>query len=281
MTAAGSKFDALQWKIKNPTKWRSKNNNAFDTNSMGHHFAAGEYLKRNPDVAKNPYYKTRPYEHYLKHGKSEGRKWGLPAKKKTRRRSTPKATLPAKVSTAPAPAKKEEPPPELNLPELKLNEDTSVVNQINKLASKDSLLRQQARDAAHERGAATGGIHSSQQAGASERAVLDKITPLATAEANRAATEQLQNWQQDVKKNFDVYQKQYTERLAKMGYDNAEKLAMSAANTSLSTALLGNITRLLNNPEIDFGVETKNKLVDIFNAAQDNNNAILGLGFTY
>jgi len=37
------------------------------------------YLAANPDVARDPYYASRPWEHYVRFGKSEGRGWGLQA----------------------------------------------------------------------------------------------------------------------------------------------------------------------------------------------------------
>lgn len=37
------------------------------------------YLKANPDVARDPYYGTRPYEHYMRFGQGEGRSWGVEA----------------------------------------------------------------------------------------------------------------------------------------------------------------------------------------------------------
>jgi len=36
---------------------------------------AQKYLEANPDVANNEYWSLRPYEHYIQHGKSEGRTW--------------------------------------------------------------------------------------------------------------------------------------------------------------------------------------------------------------
>ena len=37
---------------------------------------AQAYLAANPDVAKNQYFSQNPYEHYTRHGKTEGRTWG-------------------------------------------------------------------------------------------------------------------------------------------------------------------------------------------------------------
>jgi hypothetical protein len=34
------------------------------------------YLQANPDVAANPYFAQNPQEHYNRHGKGEGRRWG-------------------------------------------------------------------------------------------------------------------------------------------------------------------------------------------------------------
>jgi len=196
-------------------------------------------------------------------------------------KSTPLATAQKATTTTATPATETTPAPTLELPALELSENTSVANQLNKLSSKESLLTQQARVNAREKGAASGQIHSSQQEGAAARAVTDKLEPIAQAEATAAATQELSNWQNQTNQKLQEFEKQYTERIAKLGFDNDTKIAMTEANTKMSSSLMSAINQLLNNPEVEFGVEVKNKLVDIFNAAQENNNTILEMGFTY
>ena len=167
------------------------------------------------------------------------------------------------------------------LPSLNMSKGASTVYQLNKLQSLDSVPMQQAEINARERGAATGAIHGSQQAGAAQRAVQNAMTPLAQSEANLVGSEDIANWQTEVTRIKDVYEKQYAGYLAELGIESNEKQAMLAANTSLSQALMGNITSLLGNPEIDFGPEVKNKLTSIFNTGLQNNNVILDMGFSY
>lgn len=57
-----------------------------------------DYLKRYPDVAKHEYFGSHPYQHYVQHGKAEGRTWGL---------AVPETPVPA---PAPAPAPQPETP---------------------------------------------------------------------------------------------------------------------------------------------------------------------------
>jgi hypothetical protein len=38
--------------------------------------AMQQYLQDNPDVASDPYFSSRPYEHFQRHGQAEGRVWG-------------------------------------------------------------------------------------------------------------------------------------------------------------------------------------------------------------
>jgi len=189
----------------------------------------------------------------------------------------PAPATPAPSYSAPTPDKKSMPnAPSLDLPMLELSEDTSVVNQLNKLSSKDSLLRQQARVNAHESGVASGAIHGSQQAGASERAVLDTMMPLASSEASRAAGLEIGNWQQESQERLQVYEKTYAERIAKMGFDNALQIAHLGANNALTVAMLASTTSLLNNTDLDLQQGAWDKLRGVVNEGFEFNMNTLG-----
>ncbi len=231
--------------------------------------------KDNPSVTYNPNLGVRFIDGRWQTGHSRVKDV---KKKEKKSESTPEPAY--KAPSAPKP-KKEKPPPTLELPMLELSDDTSVVNQLSQLSSKDSLLRQQARVSAQEAGVASGAIHSSQQGGAAERAVSDVMTPLANAEANRIAGLEISNWQQETNQRMEIYTNAYAERLAAMGYDNAKEIAMMNANTQLTAAMMGNVTSLMNNVDLELGDEAYAKLTGILNSGQDNNNTILGMGFSY
>jgi len=167
------------------------------------------------------------------------------------------------------------------LPPLNMRRGASVATQLKRMQSVDSVPMQQAKINAQEFGAASGAIHSSQQGGAAQRAVQNAMTPLAQAEANLIGSQDIANWQTKVSAIKETYEKEYAGYLTKLNISSAEKQAMLAANTTLSTALMGNITSLLNNPDIEFGEEVKNKLTSIMNSALKNNNVILDMGFSY
>jgi hypothetical protein len=167
------------------------------------------------------------------------------------------------------------------LPALTMSDGASTSYQLNKMQSIDSVPMQQAEIQAHERGVASGAIHSSQQGGAAQRAVQNAMTPLAQSEASLVGSEEIANWSAEVKRLTDIYEKQYAGYLAELGIQSNERIGMMQANTSLSTTLMGNVTSLMNNPEIEFGEEVKNKLTSIFNGALMNNNTILDMGFSY
>lgn len=187
--------------------------------------------------------------------------------------------LPAAAPRTPPPEIK--PPAEMNIPELSMTDGASTVYQLNKLQSMDSLPMKQAEVNAFERGVASGAIHGSQQAGAAQRAVTDKLMPLAKTEADLVGNTEIANWSAQVKKEMQRYTTEYSGYLAKLGIQSNERIAMVTANTSLSNSLLGSMTSLMNNPEIEFGDEVKNKLTSIFNNAMINNNTILDMGFSY
>lgn len=233
-------------------------------------------------ISNQPKYAAATKAAYAAYNASKKKKSSSSSSKK----STPTVTAkPIAVATKPKttakPQVKDTPAPTLELPSLSLSEGTSVSNQLSGLSSKDSILRQQARVNAAEVGAATGGIHGSQQAGASERAVIDKLTPIAQQEASTALQEDVGNWTNATNQAMETYQNQYKERLAKIGYDAEIQVAMAKASTELSTNLMAAVNSLLNNKDVEFGAEVKNKLTEIFNNAQQNNNTILDLGFTY
>lgn len=192
--------------------------------------------------------------------------------------SAPASLLPMPSTPAPEPIN---PPAPMNLPNLTLSDGASTVYQLNKLQSMDSLPMKQAEVNAFERGVASGAIHSSQQAGAAQRAVTDKLMPLAKTEADLVGNTEIANWSAEVKKEMQRYTSEYSGYLAKLGIQSSEKIAMATANTSLSNSLLSSMTSLMNNPEIEFGDEVKNKLTSIFNNAMINNNTILDMGFSY
>jgi hypothetical protein len=171
--------------------------------------------------------------------------------------------------------------PELEMPTLNLNDEASVVNQTEKLLRYDSLPMQQARMQAKENGTASGEIHSSQQEGAAMRAMTDVAGELGSAEATTAAGEQVYNWQQKATAATTVYNQQYAERLAKLGYDADSAALMATLNSNLSQSLISSTTSLMNNTDLDLEQGSLDKLLDIINAAQDNNNTILGMGFSY
>lgn len=236
-----------------------------------------DYLARNPDVAADPYFSKRPWVHYQRHGAGEGRSWLAPAKQVHAPSGSAPKQEPVEIKR-PAPPP---PPPELNLPGLQLSKDASVVHQLNKLQSQDSLLMQQALVNAHEKGVASGAIHSSQQGGAAQKALTDQLQPLAASEANKEATEEIQNWQSEVTKRIQQWEKAYAERLQMLGFEHDKAKTMALANTQLSQTLISSVTSLLNNPEIEYGQGVQDKLTGIINTAQDNNNVILGMGFKY
>lgn len=190
----------------------------------------------------------------------------------------PTALLPTNTAPAPEPIN---PPAPLKIPDLTMSQGASTVYQLNKLQSMDSLPMKQAEVNAYERGVASGAIHGSQQAGAAQRAVTDKLTPLAKAEADLVGNTDIANWSAKVKKEMQRYTTEYSGYLAKLGYQSSEKVAMATANTSLSNSLLSSMTSLMNNPQIEFGQGVMDKLSSIFNNAMINNNTILGMGFTY
>lgn len=185
--------------------------------------------------------------------------------------------LPSAAESEPAPVAPTLP----SLPALTMSKGASVENQLNRLQSLDSVPMQQAKIQAQELGAASGAIHSSQQAGAAQRAVQNAMTPIAQSEANLVGSTDIANWSTEVKRLTDIYEKEYAGYLSKLGIASNEKQAMMAASTSLSQSLLGSVTSLLGNPEIEFGPEVKNKLTSIYNSALKNNNTILDMGFTY
>lgn len=189
----------------------------------------------------------------------------------------------ALMPTRSAPPKPEpiNPPAPMKIPDLTMSDGASTVNQLNKLQSMDSLPMKQAEVGAYERGIASGAIHGSQQAGAAQRAVTDKLMPLAKAEADLVGNKEITQWSAQVKQEMQRYTSEYSGYLAKLGFNSAEKIAMVTANTSLSNSLLASMTTLMNNPEIEFGDEVKNKLTSIFNNAMINNNTILDMGFSY
>ena len=192
--------------------------------------------------------------------------------------TTTSALLPTNTAPTPEPIN---PPAPMNIPDLTMSQGASTVYQLNKLQSMDSLPMKQAEVNAYERGVASGAIHGSQQAGAAQRAVTDKLTPLAKAEADLVGNTDLANWSAQVKAEMQRYTSEYSSYLAKLGYESSEKIAMATANTSLSNSLLSSMTSLMNNPEIEFGQGVMDKLSSIFNNAMINNNTILGMGFTY
>jgi hypothetical protein len=171
--------------------------------------------------------------------------------------------------------------PTLQLPELEFSDESSLEYQTNRLLGQDSLLNQQARTQAQENGVASGGIHSSQQEGAAIRAMTDSVLPMAEAEATRAGTQDVNNWTNMTTQNLETYEKEYAERLVDIGYEHEKAIAMAQANTSIAVASMNSITTLLNNTDLEFGDEVKNKILDLANAAQDNNNLILDMGFIY
>jgi len=186
-------------------------------------------------------------------------------------------TVQQQQQSAPAP----QAPSPVVLPTLTLTDGTSTVNQLNKLQSLDSLTMQQAKQQALERGVALGEIHSSQAGGAAQRAITDSLMPLATAEAQRKAGEEISNWSTAVKAEMDRYDKEYTGYLAQLGIASNEKQAMLQANTSLSTSLMGNLTSLLNNTDLELSADVTNKLTSVFGTALQNNGTILDMGFSY
>lgn len=197
--------------------------------------------------------------------------------------SKSKSKVPAlpSLNTGAAPAPAPKAPTLPSLPTLNMSQGASTVNQLARLQSLDSVPMQQAKINAQELGVASGAIHSSQQAGAAQRAVQNAMEPLAQSEANLVGSEDIANWSTEVKRLTDVYEKEYAGYITKLGIASNEKLGMLAANTSLTTSLMSNITSLLNNPEIEFGEEVKNKITSIYNAALQNNNTILDMGFSY
>lgn len=171
--------------------------------------------------------------------------------------------------------------PTLEMPGLNLSEGSSVTNQLNALNSKDSLRNQQALVTAHERGVASGGIHSSQQAGAAQRALDVTNQELAESEAGRPLTQDMANFGNKTTEALTAYGNQYTEHLQKMGYDQNTQNLMAQLNTSLSNAFLASMTSMTNNMELDMGPELMARFENIFNTAMDNNNLTLDMGFTY
>lgn len=182
--------------------------------------------------------------------------------------------------------------PGIELPDLQLSEGSSVTSQLNKLNSKDSLTNQQAATRANEYGVASGGVHGSQQAGAIQRAMTDDNSELAVAEANRSATQDMSNWENAKAEKvsnwtnqttaaMETYEKQYTERLSQLGFDDNKQAYMAQTSTSLSNAFLAAITSLTNNTDLDLGQDVYDRFTDIFNTAMDNNNLTLDMGFTY
>ena len=192
--------------------------------------------------------------------------------------TAPTGLLPAPSTPTPEPIN---PPSPMVITDLNLRPGASTVYQLNKLQSIDSLPMKQAEVNAFERGVASGAIHGSQQAGAAQRAVTDKLTPLAQAEASLIANEDVSNWKAQVEQEQKRYETEYNVYLSKLGISAQKQIAMTTANTSLSNTLLSSLTSLMNNPEIEFGEEVKNKLTSVFNTAMQNNNVILDMGFTY
>jgi hypothetical protein len=208
----------------------------------------------------------------------------LPTAPKIEVRSAPSTHTSQPAPQQPAPQAPKPPikaPSNVKLPTLTLTDGTSVVNQLNKLQSLDSITAQQALQQAKESGSVSGGIHSSQQGGAGQRAVMEALQPLAREEAQRKAGEEVQNWSTAVKAEMDRYDKEYTGYLAKLGIGSNEKIAMLQANTSLSNSLMGNITSLLNNTDLELSSGVTEKLTSIFGTSLKNNNTILDMGFTY
>lgn len=179
------------------------------------------------------------------------------------------------------PARQDAQRPDLNIPGLSMRRGASVAYQLAKLLGRDSLLMQQAKVKADETGVAGGTIHSSDQAGAAMRAMTDVASPIAQAEANLVASTDLQNWQSKATEVVTVYKAQFEDYLRDKGYAHEKAIEMARMQTSLNQTLMNNIGGLLNNPDIEFGDEVKKKLVDIFNAGLDNNNAILDLNLRY
>jgi hypothetical protein len=203
------------------------------------------------------------------------------AKTKTTSTPTVVATPATVVTKTTTPEKVETPAPTLELPTLSLNDEASVVNQTEKLLRYDSLPMQQARIQAKESGTSSGQIHSSQQEGAAMRAMSDVASTLGGEEATAAAGEQVYNWQQKATQATTIYNQQYAERLAQMGYDEDRANLMATLNSNLSESMLSSTTALMNNTDLDLQQGAMDKLLDIINSAQDNNNAILEMGFSY
>ena len=173
------------------------------------------------------------------------------------------------------------PNPTLTLPGLNLSDKTSVVSQLKDMNSKDSALNQQARISAQEKGAASGAIHSSQQAGAVQRAVQDANTPLAVLEANKNVNQEVSNWTNQTQQALQTYEKQYTERLNKLGYAADKQAFMAQTSTTLSNAFLASMTTMMNNIDLEVDQPLIDTMTSIFNTAMDNNNKILDMKFTY
>ena len=187
----------------------------------------------------------------------------------------------AKTAATTSTPKVETPAPTLTLPTLNLGKDSSVVNQTEKLLRSDSLAMQQAKAQAQENGTASGQIHSAQQEVASMRAMSDVAATLGEKEATVAMGEDISNWNQQATQATETYQNEYAERLAKMGYDSNERQLMASLNTSLSQSMLSSATTLMNNVDIEYLQGTADKQLAIINAAQENNNLALDMGFSY
>jgi hypothetical protein len=249
-------------------------------------------------------YKGGKYAPYYQNAVNKFNSEKKAATPKTRRSSSRRSSSPAPAAAAPAykaPSYKPPPPPPpaptLNLPmlgklpELNMSDETSVENQLGRMTSKDSMLRQQARINAQERGVASGAIHSSQQGGAAERAVIDIMAPLADAEATREAGQEIGNWQQETNRlagnwqqetnqRIKVYEAKYGERIARMGFNNQIRMAQIQANTSLTTAMLASTTSLMNNTDLDLSQGAWDKIRGVVNEGQEFNMNTIG-AFSY
>jgi hypothetical protein len=228
-------------------------------------------------ISNQPNYASATKAAYAAYSASRNRA----AKPKNKSTPAPVVATPATVVAKKATPKVETPAPTLELPTLNLDDKASVVNQTDKLLRYDSLPMQQARIQAKESGTPSGQIHSSQQEGAAMRAMSDVASTLGGAEATAAAGEQVYNWQQKATQATTIYNQQYTERLAKMGYDEDRANLMATLNSNLSQSMLSATTALMNNTDLDLQQGAMDKLLDIINSAQDNNNAILEMGFSY
>ena len=208
-------------------------------------------------------------------------KKATPSKSSSKSSPSTVAATPTVAKVTTPKEKVEVPAPTLNLPALKLGEDASVTNQRDKILRYDSLPMQQARTQARENGTPSGQIQSSQQEGAAMRALSSEATALGEKEAALKAGEQISNWKQKTTEATMVYQNQYTERLKQMDIDSNMAQLMATLNSNLAQSMLSSTTSLMNNTDLEVDQGSMDRLISIVNNAQDNNNTVLGMGFTY